>query len=218
MNGSWHRYRPGEALAPAARPRPARARGARARSPSASMPRSSSCSRRAPLSSIPSLVAARAGPARPGVRRRRGPPPPARSVAVPRPRSPSRSLDQRALAGIGNVYKNEVLWIERVSPFSTVADVDDETLDRLIATARRLLVANAIAEPRRRAGHDQRRSRRTGPALRLRSRRPPVPPLSRPRSHRPARAPTCRARPTGARPARETPTDDRDRCQLPGRR
>jgi endonuclease-8 len=54
-------------------------------------------------------------------------------------------LDQRALAGIGNVYKNEILWIERVSPFVRVADVDDETLDRLIATARRLLVANATA-------------------------------------------------------------------------
>ena len=52
-------------------------------------------------------------------------------------------LDQRALAGIGNVYKNEVLWIERVSPFARVADVDDATLDRLIATARRLLQANA---------------------------------------------------------------------------
>jgi endonuclease-8 len=52
-------------------------------------------------------------------------------------------LDQRALAGIGNVYKNEVLWIERVSPFATVGDLDDATLDRLIATSRRLLVANA---------------------------------------------------------------------------
>ena len=54
-------------------------------------------------------------------------------------------LDQRALAGIGNVYKNEILWIERVSPFVRVAEVDDEALDRLIATARRLLVANATA-------------------------------------------------------------------------
>ncbi len=56
-------------------------------------------------------------------------------------------LDQRALAGIGNVYKNEVLWIERVSPFARVADLDDATLERLIATGRRLLVANA--DPRR---------------------------------------------------------------------
>ncbi len=70
--------------------------------------------------------------------------------AVRRLRDPSRAelpiadalLDQRALAGIGNVYKNELLWIERVAPFATVAEVDDETLGRLVASARRLLVAN----------------------------------------------------------------------------
>ncbi len=53
--------------------------------------------------------------------------------AVRRLRDPARSglaiaealLDQRALAGIGNVYKNEVLWIERVSPFAPVANLDD---------------------------------------------------------------------------------------------
>jgi formamidopyrimidine-DNA glycosylase len=47
------------------------------------------------------------------------------------------------LAGIGNVYKSEILWIERVSPFAAVADLDDGTLDKLVSTARRLLVANA---------------------------------------------------------------------------
>jgi endonuclease-8 len=52
-------------------------------------------------------------------------------------------LDQRALAGIGNVYKSEVLFIERIDPFAKVADVDDATLDRLVATSRRLLVENA---------------------------------------------------------------------------
>jgi endonuclease VIII len=51
-------------------------------------------------------------------------------------------LDQRALAGIGNVYKNEVLWLERVSPFALVADVDDGTIARLVATSHRLLNAN----------------------------------------------------------------------------
>jgi endonuclease-8 len=51
-------------------------------------------------------------------------------------------LDQRALAGIGNVYKNEILWIERVSPFATVGALDDDTLRRLVATAHRLLLAN----------------------------------------------------------------------------
>ena len=52
-------------------------------------------------------------------------------------------LDQRALAGIGNVYKCEVLFIERVHPLAPVGSLDRTTLARLIATARRLLVANA---------------------------------------------------------------------------
>jgi endonuclease-8 len=54
-------------------------------------------------------------------------------------------LDQRALAGIGNVYKSEILFIEGVSPFARVADVDDATLARLVDTARRLLRANAFS-------------------------------------------------------------------------
>lgn len=54
-------------------------------------------------------------------------------------------LDQRALAGIGNVYKSEILWLERVSPFAAVAGLDDDTLDRVIATAQRLLLDNVDA-------------------------------------------------------------------------
>jgi endonuclease-8 len=54
-------------------------------------------------------------------------------------------LDQRAMAGVGNVYKNEILWLERVSPFARVADLDDATVDRLVATAHRLLNANVDA-------------------------------------------------------------------------
>ncbi|TAK02665.1 MAG: Fpg/Nei family DNA glycosylase [Chloroflexota bacterium] len=52
-------------------------------------------------------------------------------------------LDQRALAGIGNVVKSETLFIERVDPFARVAVIDDPALDRLIATARRILVESA---------------------------------------------------------------------------
>ena len=54
-------------------------------------------------------------------------------------------IDQRAMAGLGNVYKSEVVWIERVSPFVPVGELDDETLRRLIETSRRLLVANATS-------------------------------------------------------------------------
>jgi endonuclease-8 len=51
-------------------------------------------------------------------------------------------LDQRVMAGIGNVYKSEVLWLERVSPFATVGQLNDDQARALIAAAQRLLVAN----------------------------------------------------------------------------
>jgi endonuclease-8 len=55
-------------------------------------------------------------------------------------------LDQRALAGIGNVYKNEVCFVEGVHPFRTVASLDEATLHRLVATARQLLARGAGTE------------------------------------------------------------------------
>jgi len=58
-------------------------------------------------------------------------------------------LDQRLVAGIGNVFRSEILFIERVDPFSPIGRVSDATLERLIATARRLLVLN-VAPGRRR--------------------------------------------------------------------
>lgn len=51
-------------------------------------------------------------------------------------------LDQRAMAGVGNVYKSEVLFIESVNPWTPVSALDDATLERLITTARRLLLDN----------------------------------------------------------------------------
>ena len=58
-------------------------------------------------------------------------------------------LDQRALAGIGNIWRNETLFAERVDPFVAVRDLDDATLERLIATARRLLTQSAGLAPGR---------------------------------------------------------------------
>ena len=81
-------------------------------------------------------------------------------------------LDQRALAGIGNIWRNETLFAERVDPFARVADLDDATLARLVATARRLLRGSAGVVPGRvplavygRAG---RPCRRCGTLLRTR--------------------------------------------------
>ncbi len=49
-------------------------------------------------------------------------------------------LDQRNLAGIGNLYKSETLFVERVDPWTPVGQVPD--LARLVATAHRLMRAN----------------------------------------------------------------------------
>jgi endonuclease VIII len=51
-------------------------------------------------------------------------------------------LDQRVIAGLGNVYKSEVLFACRVNPFVTAGSVDDATRRSLIRTARKLLLAN----------------------------------------------------------------------------
>lgn len=51
-------------------------------------------------------------------------------------------LDQRVAAGIGNVYKSEVLFLEGESPFRPLGETPDAILDRLFATATRLLRAN----------------------------------------------------------------------------
>ena len=51
-------------------------------------------------------------------------------------------LDQRALAGIGNVYKSESLFVAGVSPFASVASLSDETLRAIVDTARTQLKAN----------------------------------------------------------------------------
>ncbi len=51
-------------------------------------------------------------------------------------------LDQRVLAGIGNVFKSEVCFACRVDPFRALADIDLETRARLVRTAARQLRAN----------------------------------------------------------------------------
>ena len=51
-------------------------------------------------------------------------------------------LDQRAVAGIGNVYKSEVCFLERLDPWAPVARFDEEELRAALRTSRRLLQAN----------------------------------------------------------------------------
>ena len=152
MNGSWHRYRPGERW----RRPPSRARlvlevpGAVAvcfDAPVVELLEIRAEGLHRPLAALgPDLLDPDWGPD-------------TEAEAVRRLRDPGRAeraigealVDQRALAGIGNVYKREVLFIERVDPWVRVGELPDATLVALVATARRLLVANAD----RRAGPER---------------------------------------------------------------
>ena len=51
-------------------------------------------------------------------------------------------INQRVMAGIGNVYKSEVLFACRVDPFALVSTLTDEQLSCLVTTARKFLRAN----------------------------------------------------------------------------
>jgi endonuclease VIII len=53
-------------------------------------------------------------------------------------------LDQRAIAGVGNVYKSEVLFAGAVNPFTWVADVPDAVLEKLIALVVKFMRANVV--------------------------------------------------------------------------
>jgi endonuclease-8 len=161
MHGSWHRYRPGERW----RRPPARARlvlevdGAVAVCFDAPVvelfetraePLHPTLSTLGPDLLKPDFDAAEAH------RRLRHPERRAMTISA-------ALLDQRALAGIGNIWRNETLFAEQVDPFATVASIDDQTLDRLIATARRLLVASAGQAPGRAPTRVYRRAGRPCP-------------------------------------------------------
>lgn len=62
-----------------------------------------------------------------------------RLVAAPDREVAAALLDQRNLAGIGNVIKSEVLFICRVHPETTVGALDAVILARLVDESRRLL-------------------------------------------------------------------------------
>lgn len=85
-------------------------------------------------------------------------------------------LDQRVGNGIGNVYKSEVCWHERVDPFAPLSTVAADERTRLIATAGRLLRANlrpgrrrTVAEGLAVYGRNGRPCRRCGTPVRRRT-------------------------------------------------
>jgi endonuclease VIII len=52
-------------------------------------------------------------------------------------------LNQRVIAGIGNIWKSETLFDAGIDPFTHVSDLDDTQLDRIITSALKLLRRSA---------------------------------------------------------------------------
>jgi endonuclease-8 len=59
-------------------------------------------------------------------------------------------MSQRAVAGIGNIFKSETLFATKVNPFALVRDLPDETLDLILKMARRLLKRSVASTSGRR--------------------------------------------------------------------
>jgi len=159
MHGSWHRYRPGERW----RRPPARARLV------IEVEGSVAVCFDAP---VVELFERRVEAIHPSLARL-GPdllaPQPDLDEALRRLRDPARAersiaealLDQRALAGIGNEVKNEVLWQASCSPWTPVRALNDATLRRLVELGRDVLREGAATG--RRPRHVYRRAGRPCP-------------------------------------------------------
>ena len=52
------------------------------------------------------------------------------------------------MAGLGNVYKSELLFLERLDPFKPVAAYDDEALRKLLTAGRTWMRRNVMDGPR----------------------------------------------------------------------
>ena len=149
MHGSWHRYRPGERW----RRPPSRARLVIEVPGSVAVcfdaPAVELFEQRVepvhPVSAI--SVPTSSGRAR---GRGRGRPPPARPARSGLPIADAL-LDQRAVAGIGNQIKNEILWQVRRSPWTPVGDLDDGTLHEIIDLGARILRRGAATGVRPRS-------------------------------------------------------------------
>jgi endonuclease-8 len=143
MNGSWHIYRPGERWQ---RPR-AEMRIAiettdwvavAFRVHVAEFIQASDLARHRPIASLgPDLLADTFDADEALSRMRTRPAEPIADVL----------LDQRVFAGIGNVYKSEVLFLAGIHPDAQIAAIGDDSLREVIAIARRLLLENVVEKP-----------------------------------------------------------------------
>ncbi len=140
LNGSWHRYRAGEPWK-----RSARAAGLVLETSDETFvcfrPRDVRVVRGAGPGPVgPDLLAPGTDPGRL----------PARARALCPPEAPVADvlLEQRVASGVGNVYKSEILFLERVAPDRPLARVPDRVLCSLFARARELLRRNLGPGPR----------------------------------------------------------------------
>ena len=92
-------------------------------------------------------------------------------------------LDQRNLAGIGNVYKSEVLFLRGIRPWRPVGKIND--VDALVSLSHRMLDAN---KDRVQPGNDRRPAQRPRD-LGLRPAGPALPTLRHPHPLRGTRRP-----------------------------
>ncbi|HSG79388.1 MAG TPA: DNA-formamidopyrimidine glycosylase family protein [Acidimicrobiia bacterium] len=65
-------------------------------------------------------------------------------------------LDQRVMAGVGNVFANEILFLEGIHPLRLLGTLDDAALSALVARAHRLLRANRSPGSRATTGSSRR--------------------------------------------------------------
>jgi len=54
-------------------------------------------------------------------------------------------LDQRVVSGIGNIYRCESLFVDRINPWKPLAEVSGTALEHVVLTAARLMKANVGA-------------------------------------------------------------------------
>jgi endonuclease VIII len=152
MTGSWHRYRPGERwLLPAGRASLVLATESAVAvcfdCPTAELLADAdlACSR--PLRALgpdllaPDLDADAAA---------------SRLAAAPKLAIGEALLDQRLVAGIGNVVRNEVLFMERVNPWTAIGALNDPMLRQLVEAAARVLRGGAATGRRVTTGDPRR--------------------------------------------------------------
>jgi endonuclease-8 len=138
MNGSWHLYRPGVRWQRSAREMRVLVATANAVAvgfnvPVAELLTTRQVARHAGLRALgPDLLGDAFDPGE-VVRRLR---------ARPREEVADLLLDQRVVAGIGNVFKSEILFLARIHPFTPISVLQDDDLARIVGIAREQLAAN----------------------------------------------------------------------------